>query len=206
MIDGQHRVGMMSILEERRADQSTKEQPEHGMFDLDRILVEVYPQPQQQSEDDNDNNQTKKQKDGDDDNHAQEIFLEINKAEPVKLVDLPGVRGLSQADRNTINDGAQRLLERFPDMFSTSQRCRAPHLNIDNLRDALFASDLVKRHSIKSSKALEAFLMDQNEVLKQKYNATDETGNSEESASKTALAKARKFDFYLGLDSSWLYQ
>ena len=31
----------------------------------------------------------------------------------------------------------------FPAMFSPSQKCRAPHLNLDNLRDALFASDVV---------------------------------------------------------------
>ena len=51
-------------------------------IDFDRILVEVFPQPTMKIPpspiDDND------------DNHAQEIFTEINKAEPVKLVDMPG--------------------------------------------------------------------------------------------------------------------
>ena len=51
-------------------------------IDFDRILVEVFPQPAMKTPpspiDDNDNN------------HAQEIFTEINKGEPVKLVDIPG--------------------------------------------------------------------------------------------------------------------
>lgn len=32
----------------------------------------------------------------------------------------------------------QALRERFPEMFSDSQRCKAPHLNIDSLKDKLF--------------------------------------------------------------------
>jgi hypothetical protein len=51
--------------------------------------VEVYPQQQQ----DNDTFV-------DADKHATELFLEVNKAEPVKLVDMPGVA--KKADRKSI--------------------------------------------------------------------------------------------------------
>lgn len=158
-------------------------------FDFGRILVEVYPQRDDQDET----------------AHAKDIFLEVNKAEPVKLVDLPGVA--SSKDRKVINEGASMIQDKFPDMFSPSQRCRSPHLNIDNLRDALFASNVLGRHKIKTPKALEAWLIGQNEILSAKFQ---EGGGDKEAAqhlgvSSTALKKAIKFDFYLGLDSSWLY-
>lgn len=159
-----------------------QEKASSSEFDFDRILVEVYPQRDEDPED-----------------HAKEIFLEVNKAEPVKLVDLPGVAKASH--RNIINTGAEKLHERFPDMFKPSQRCRPPHLNIDNLRDALFASDVIGRHSLKSPKALQAWMIAQNELLATKFQNKE----AKKLASEAALKKAQKFDFYLGLDSGWLY-
>ena len=166
--------GMLKLLQEKGTTSD---------FDYDKILVEVYPQ--------RDN--------ADDALHAKEIFLEVNKAEPVKLVDLPGVAKASH--RNVINDGAEKLQETFPDMFKPSQRCRAPHLNIDNLRDALFASNVIERHGLKTSKALEKWMLEQNELLKVKFQDEE---NSKSVPAK-ALQKAIKYDFYLGLDSSWFY-
>ena len=176
----------MTILEERKAAAEDKSK----FFDLERILVEVYPEVTT-------NNESSAS------SHAQDIFLEINKAEPVKLVDLPGVAGLTERGRKTINEGAKRLEAAFPEMFSASQRCRVPHLNIDNLRDALFASEVVKRHDLKSPKALESWMMAQNEQLKKEYTEADSQKAS--GVSKAALKKAIKHDFFLGLDSSWLY-
>ena len=164
----------MTILEQKKTQIS---------FDLDRVLVEVFPEMDD------------KQYEA----YAQEIFTEINKAEPIKLVDMPGVA--SGTDRKVITEGAARLKEAFPDMFKPSQRCRAPHLNIDNLRDALFASDIIKRHKLKSPKALHDWMMKQNDALRTQFQ--DEEHASK--VSKPALEKAQKFDFYLGLDSSWLY-
>jgi hypothetical protein len=152
-------------------------------FDFDQILVEVYPQ--------ND--------DLDESNHSKEIFLEVNKAEPVKFVDLPGVAKASH--RNAINEGAARLQERFSEMFRPTQRCRPPHLNIDNLRDALFASNVIERHTLKTPKALEEWMMGQNEILATKFQSEE----AKKHVSESALKKAIKFGFYLGLDSSWLY-
>ena len=172
IIDGQHRVGMMSILEGK---------PDAEGFDLDRVLVEVYPEIDGQ------------------DNHAQDLFLEVNKAEPVKLVDMPGVATVK--DRKIITDGAHKLQSSYPQMFSTSQKCRVPNVNIDNMRDALFAANVLKRHNIKSTTELEAWLLEQNDKMAEKYKAAD----AQQTLSKTAYAKATKFSFYLGLDSSWYY-
>jgi hypothetical protein len=162
---------MMTILQETKTDLS---------IDLERVLVEVFPQSDYET-------------------HAQDLFAEINKAEPVKLVDMPGVA--SETDRKNITTSASRLQQKFPEMFKASQKCRAPHLNVDNLRDALFASDVIQRHKLKSPKALEEWMMQQNELLGKHYR-------NEEHASKVsnaALTKAVSYNFYLGLESSWLY-
>lgn len=65
ILDGQHRVGMFDRLSKKKNAASDL---------LQKVLVEVYPQLEHHGE-----------------NHAQELFLEINKAEPIKLVDLPGM-------------------------------------------------------------------------------------------------------------------
>lgn len=174
ILDGQHRIGMLSILHQQLNEKSSF---------LEQVLVEVYPQEQQ----DNSNPEQ----------HAQKLFEEINKAEPVKLLDMPGVAKASE--RKLITEAAQRIHDRYPDMFSPTSRCRAPHLNLDNLRDALFGSQL---HSqMKSSKALEEWILQQNAVLQEKYQLDE----WRQTVSATALKKADKFQFYLGLDSSWLY-
>jgi len=152
-------------------------------LDLTSIIVEVYPQMPHHDAD-----------------HAQEIFVEVNKAEPVKLVDMPGVAKM--ADRKVINAVAEKLAEKYPAMFSPSQRCRLPNLNVDNFRDALFGADVLKRHSIKTNKALEAWIMEQNEALAAKF----ENEGASHNVSDAALKKSRKHRFYLGLDQSWLYQ
>jgi hypothetical protein len=175
IIDGQHRVGMMTILHEKCAS--------HDDFDLDRVLVEVYPQNPDHV-----------------DTHAQDLFLEVNKAEPVKLVDMPGVA--KGSDRKIISEGAERIAEKYAEMFKSSQKCRPPHLNIDNLRDALFASNAIKRHNLKTSKAVEAWMLAKNQSLADLYKDPAE----QEKVSKTAYEKAKKFEFYLGLDLSWLYK
>ena len=153
-------------------------------FDFENILVEVFPAQEDQSED----------------SQPKEIFLEVNKAEPVKLVDLPGVA--KAKDRNIINEVAERLREKFPEMFSESQRCRSPHLNVDNLRDALFASKIIEKHSLKTSKALEEWILERNEILATEFQEEE----NRKLVSANALKKAERLRFYLGLDSSWLYK
>jgi len=200
---------MMTILQE-------KKHVNDDALDLSNVLVEVYPQKQQQQQQldggipaGNDN---KLADAADAERHAQDIFEEVNKSEPIKLVDMPGVA--KPADRKVITNGAARLQDGFPEMFSPSQKCRPPHLNIDNLRDALFAADVLARHELKSAKALADWMIGQNELLKAKYNSGGEStggdgdaGNNNKSpkVSETALKKANKFEFYLGLESGWLY-
>lgn len=151
-------------------------------IDLDNILVEVYKEIPEYGDD-----------------HAKDIFLEVNKAEPVKLLDMPGVA--TAKDRTIINRGAQLLMERYPSMFSPSQKCRVPNLNIDNLRDALFAADVIKRHNLSSASSLENWLLEQNNKMEEKYRIED----VKKTVSSSALTKAKKHNFYLGLDSSWYY-
>ena len=153
-------------------------------FDFDKVLVEVFPA----------------QKDHNEEAQAKDLFLEVNKAEPVKLVDLPGVAKAS--DRKIITEVAERLQDKFPEMFSDSQRCRSPHLNVDNLRDALFASKIIEKHSLKTSKALEEWILERNELLATEFQEEE----NKKLVSANALKKADRLRFYLGLDSSWLYK
>lgn len=69
ILDGQHRVGMMAAIREKRnKDREALGSTYADDFMFDQVLVEVYPQSPESS-----------------DKHAEEIFMEINKAEPVKL-------------------------------------------------------------------------------------------------------------------------
>jgi len=176
ILDGQHRIGMFSILNQRGLD-----------IDLDRILVEVFPMINKKD-------------------NALDIFTEINKAEPVKVIDMPGVA--NQSERRIINEAVTVLAEKYPLMFKPSQRCRSPHLNIDNLRDAIFASGLLKRHSITNQKVLVSLLLSRNEELADLYNndVYNNIGTKSNGITVNASKKAKTNAFYLGLDSSWLYK
>jgi len=179
-----------------------REQNVSGL-DLDRVLVEVYPASPAYK---------------DSQQFARDLFVEVNKAEPVKWVDMPGVA--STADRDVINQAADWLHSQFRPMFSASQNCRVPHVHLDTLRDAVFAAHVLTRHQLTSAKALHAWLLEQNERMRVKYcepSATaaashDANGKAATKASATtstlsaaALAKAQKYNFYLGLDASWYY-
>lgn len=170
ILDGQHRIGMLSLL-------TKKDDAAHF---IDSVLVEVFSSKRP--------------------SFPKELFVEINKAEPVKLVDMPGIA--KSADRNLLSSAATTLREKFPDMFKPSQRCRVPHLNEDNLRDALFAAKILDRHHIKTAAELYEWMMEQNNVLAERYQSDEE---AQAKLPKTALQKALKHNFYLGLDSSWYY-
>lgn len=148
---------------------------------MEKILVEVYTS------------------DGTTADSAEDIFVEINKSEPIKLVDMPGVA--KAGDRKIITSAAAKIHAQYPEMFKASQQCRVPHLNVDNLRDALFASEILKRHNIKSTAALVELMQTQNELLAAKF----EDAGAAAKVSPKALEKAKQFGFYLGLESSWLY-
>ena len=184
IIDGQHRVGMMQVLKEKfnKEVQDGNADSTNEMSELDQVLVEVYSQK------------------ASNENLAEEIFLEINKAEPVKLIDMPGVANAK--DRNVITEAVDRLRNQYPEMFSSSQRCRAPNVNVDNMRNNLFGADIMKRHNLTTGKQLHDWMMEQNAALGKKYENNEEAQGW---INEKAWKKASRNGFYLGLESTWLY-
>jgi len=144
IVDGQHRVGMMAALKEK-INKKIEKGDDIGNAEsvFERVLVEVYPEPET-----------------DGDAFAKHIFTEINKAEPVKLIDMPGVA--SDADRELITEAVETLQEQFESMFSASQRCRVPNVNVDNLRSAIFGANILQRNKLTTSKDLVDWLLEQN--------------------------------------------
>jgi hypothetical protein len=189
ILDGQHRIGMLAIL---LMLEGSKKQQQHGEEDKSNtasdgstisplqdkpIVVEVYPSAEPQS--------------------AKELFTEINRAEPVKLVDMPGV--LKDSSRHILNEAAGQLRDLYPEMFKPSQRCRPPHLNIDNLREALFVASVLDRHQIKNATALLDWMRAENEKLRQEYQKE----NVRSRVPEKVMEKADANQFYLGLESTW---
>lgn len=185
ILDGQHRVGMFSILAKNKKDPA-------GI--LNQILVEVYPHKQL--------GPTAAAKGEPKDSHAQDIFLEINKAEPVKLVDMPGVAKVSH--RKILADAADALYQDYRPMFSASARCRSPHVNRDNLRDALFAANVIPRHKIQTAAQLVEWMILQNNRLADHYEK--EHPRNDATNHTPALEKAREHHFFLGLDTTWYFK
>jgi hypothetical protein len=111
---------------------------------------------------------------------------------------MPGVA--KAKDRNVITAAVNKLEEEYPKMFSPSQKCRVPNVNIDNLRNSLFAADIMKRHKLTTTKMLYAWLLEQNKLLEKKYMESEE-----EFEKPNGWKKASENEFYLGLESTWLY-
>ncbi len=189
IVDGQHRVGMMAALKEKMNKMIEKGD---GSFDetydiFDKVMVEVYPEPESSAPAD--------------DAFAEMMFLEINKAEPVKLIDMPGVA--SAADRQVITEAVESLQDQFGAMFSSSQRCRVPNVNVDNLRSVIFGANILKRHKLTTSSKLLEWLLQQNAALGDEY---ENNTTKQKLVSKKQWTKASANNFYLGLESSWLYK
>ena len=137
---------------------------------------------------------------------AKQLFLEINSAQPVKLIDLPEVG--ARPDIKRIIDVAMTLLqEKHPAFFKVSQNPKLPHVNVDNLRDSLFQHHIVERHGFKTAEELLTWLDHVNDVLAQKQEKEWKNrifkGRNWEMVEK-AIGKARKGNFFLGLDHTWL--
>ena len=139
ILDGQHRVGALRLLSRGSAAVATDGNAPPSPWE--RVLVEVYPLQSERS--------------------AEALFTEINSAQPVMLVDLPpSAGGAPAADKSALEgaaaalagawrgvgacscgacaDAARMHAARFPAMFKPSAACKAPHCNIDTLRDKLF--------------------------------------------------------------------
>lgn len=90
LVDGQHRLGAYTLLASQiKAKQEDGAPLPPGMTE---ILVEVYPATS--------------------DEKAAEIFTEINKAEPCKLVDMPNGAGASPQVKIVIDGAAEELRKR----------------------------------------------------------------------------------------------
>lgn len=114
---------------------------------------------------------------------------------------MPGVA--SAAENKIITEAVERLQKQYGEMFSSSQRCRVPNVNADNLRNAIYGANILKRHRLKSSKQLFDWLLIQNSAIGSEY-ASDET--KREFIKSKSWKKACSLGFYLGLESSWLYK
>lgn len=202
IVDGQHRVGMMAALKEL-INKKTEKGDEVPDIDAayERVLVEVYPEPIDDEEDKTSNTGGEGFAKSASDGFAEKIFVEINKAEPVKLIDMPGVA--SAADRKIITEAVEILQDQYMDMFSASQRCRVPNVNVDNLRSMIFGANILKKHKLTTSKKLTEWLMEQNAALGDEY---ENSKPKQELFSKKQWGKASSNNFYLGLESSWLYK
>ena len=91
----------------------------------------------------------------------------------------------------------------FFSMFSYSQNCRTPNVNMDNLRDSLFGSAVMQRYNLTTSRQMLEFLLQQNQILGEMYS-NDQMKRS--FLTPRAWQKAQENQFFLGIDSTWLYK
>ena len=188
ILDGQHRVGAMRML----LESGTAAGCDAGARAT--VLVEVFPTH--------------------DDAHTAQLFMDINKAQPVQLVDMP-MGADHEAHRATIDVAAESLLAAFPAMFSSSQKCRSPHVNVDVLRQDLFDAGIVAELGLAQEGALLDWLLARNAELgamsdakfiprRRKGGGSFKMQERKKATARKAVAKARKHDFFLGLDKRWL--
>jgi len=180
LVDGQHRLGAYTLLAKKIKATGNDEDLPLGITEM---LVEVYPLM--------------------DASKAAEVFTEINKAEPCKLIDLP-MAGASPAVRKIIDDGSEILRRKYSGMFMPSQACRSPHMNIDSLRDQLFQADVVSRGGIKTAEELFNWLEERNAALASIPEGDWRPRQRTRKTLPQALAKANLQGFFLGLEWDWL--
>mmetsp|Transcript_9399 Transcript_9399/g.13000 ORF Transcript_9399/g.13000 Transcript_9399/m.13000 type:complete len:335 (-) Transcript_9399:181-1185(-) len=174
LLDGQHRLGAF------------KHMTKNGLCDPKEknVLIEVFEL--------NDGKQ------------ADRLFIEINKAEPVKSIDMPGE--VNPNVKATIDEAVDELKGTYSEMFKVSSKCLAPHVHQDTLREDLFEADVCGRQGLRDKGALMRYIMDKNEKMGAK---TDEewlrqkAKRKSEKAFLKALEKARKHNFFLGMNKDW---
>jgi hypothetical protein len=128
---------------------------------------------------------------------AEALFTEINRAEPVRLVDMPDAGATPEVHR-ILRSATENLRVKYNVMFSDSSRCMKPNLNIDTLRDDLFKAEVLSKNGIDNEDDLLLWLENQNSFMERrlKRGLID--------APKRAIAKATKERFFLGLDDKWI--
>lgn len=186
VIDGQHRIGALEILAAK------------GEWDASnaRIATEVYHVSGAAA------NET-----------MVEIFTEINKCEPVQLIDIPGLVDAQQ--HAALAFAVESLRAKFKPMFKPTKACRAPHLNVDLLRQELYDANVLVRHcgieafgkgDEQAGDALLRWLLAANDGLASRSDDEwRESHKGSQAAFTKALQKARDNGLYLGLEKSWLF-
>ena len=108
LLDGQHRLAALKILADT------------GIISKDTnfCLVEVFALEKE--------------------SEARALFLEINSAMPVKLIDMPEGVGARPDIKGIIDGAMDSMLSTYPSFFKSSLNPKLPHINIDNLRDDLY--------------------------------------------------------------------
>jgi hypothetical protein len=181
LVDGQHRLGAFTLLSRQLKAKNPEAPLPPGMTE---IVVEVYPALDEQK--------------------AAEIFTEINKAEPCKLIDLPQSK-VPAAIKKIIDGAADKLRRRYSAMFKPSSICRTPHMNIDNLRDELFQAGVVTKYGFKTDDELLNWMVAKNDALcKIPHEQWKPQRRTRAKTLAKALEKAKQQQFYLGLEWDWL--
>ena len=193
---GQHRVRMMALLAEERRKVQEKGGVSVGVggdkldsLDLENVLVKVF-EPRQSR--DNVGRRAVPATEagggiGDDNKLSMAAtFTKINKAEPVKLLNLPSVA--TKRTRDIIDHAAPHFRDAYPTMFATLAQCHASHLNLDNLCDALFTSGVIWSKRLGSSGKLVRWMLTRNNKLRGWYGDgngdADGDGNGNRTSAK----------------------
>ena len=160
------------------------------MRDSDEVLVEVFPDVS--------------------DEKAAELFTEINAAQPIRFVDMPGV--VPPEMKWALEGAAGTLKAQYPAMFSESVRCKIPNVNLDVLREQLHEAEVARRFGLRTESDFTAWMGAENARLagrseKQWLRLRPKRGRGSAGSKEAylkALAKAREHGFFLGMCETWL--
>ena len=160
------------------------------MRDSDEVLVEVFPDVS--------------------DEKAAELFTEINAAQPIRFVDMPGV--VPPEMKWALEGAAGTLKAQYPAMFSESVRCKIPNVNLDVLREQLHEAEVARRFSLRTERDFLDWMSAENARLgaraeKQWLRLRPKRGRGSAGSKEAylkALAKAREHGFFLGMCETWL--
>ena len=125
---------------------------------------------------------------------AKALYLEVNKGESVKEIDLPDA--IAPERKGHIDWASEALRTRFSDMFKPSERCRVPHMHKDTLRNKLFHHPTTER--VGSGQELLQMLLKVNASL-----GSRPKGSWPAKVQPSAIEKAKQHKFFLGLDSEY---
>lgn len=127
---------------------------------------------------------------------AKGLFLQLNSAESIPEIDLP--EALAPDHKTAIDTAVASLTSEFPACFSSSSRCRPPHLHAPTLRNDLLRTGIVKRKRLSS-----AALLDELRAANA-FSSTVAASDLPMASRGRALRKAKAHNFYLGLTRVWL--